>query len=61
MIRNREFTEYPWRVFQAGHFGWWYTNQNSRVCPQPFHSKDEAEKAMMAHKDDQWAFENQLV
>lgn len=31
LMINRELTEIPNRVFQCGHFGWFYTDHRSRV------------------------------
>jgi hypothetical protein len=43
---DRELTDYPWRVFQCGHYGWYYTNGNSVIQPKHYATKAEAQAAM---------------
>lgn len=50
MIQDRELTDMPWKVFQHGHTGWWWTDANSRVCPVPLKTKSEAEAQMQDAK-----------
>jgi hypothetical protein len=50
MISNRELTEFAWRVFQHGHFGWWFTNANSRICARAYPSQRAAMDAMLEAK-----------
>ena len=38
LMINRELTEIPNRVFQCGHFGWFYTDHRSRVSSAAFSS-----------------------
>jgi hypothetical protein len=51
MIRNRGLTNYPWKVFQHGHTGWWFTDGDSDVCVIPYSTKTEAEEAMNAQRN----------
>ena len=43
---DRELTDFPWKVFQCGHYGWYYTNGNSVIQPEHYTTKAEAQTAM---------------
>ena len=51
MINDRELTDFCWRVFQHGHFGWWWTNKRGRVSAKAYTTEEEARNSMKATRD----------
>jgi hypothetical protein len=43
---DRELTDYPWKVFHCGHYGWYYTNGNSVIQRDYYESRSDAQAAM---------------
>lgn len=50
MIQNKELTDVPWRVFQWGHTGWWWTTGRGRVSSHSYPTEADATAARDAFR-----------